>query len=233
MRMFIVNLLAATLVAFSASSAGAISLTLAGANGQTLNQGDQFSVTVTLDTEGLTGITLLSIGVIFDDTRLSYNQALSSSTSYVLYSTTAKNGGAYLSAAATCGGGYPGGGGGCEIRVNTTNQVNIDYLAPDLQVGTGATNVGTGADLLVTLVFDVRTDAADGDATLTLSQEAPGTIVAVAGGQIITATLTPDGDVLPVPETAFIRLPEPGVAGLSLAALLTVGGLRARSRKQS
>jgi len=85
---------------FSAASASAISFTLAGANGQDVVANDQVSVTVSMDTEGLTGITLLSIGVLFDDTRLSYNQAASSTSSYILYSSTAKNGGQYLSAAA-------------------------------------------------------------------------------------------------------------------------------------
>ena len=102
MRMFIVNLLAAALLAFSASSAGAISLTLDGANEQVVNQGAQVSVTVTLDTEATTGLTLMSIGVLFDDSRMSYNQALSTTQSYILYG--GKGGGGYMKASATCGG---------------------------------------------------------------------------------------------------------------------------------
>jgi len=57
MRFFITNVLAtALLVAFTATSASAISLTLGGANGQTVAVGGQVSISVTLDTEGATGI---------------------------------------------------------------------------------------------------------------------------------------------------------------------------------
>ena len=230
MRMFIVNLLAAAVLAFSASSAGAISLALAGADGQTVNPGEQFSVTVTLDTEATTGITLMSIGVLFDETQLDYKKDLSSTTSYLLYG--GKGGGGYLNASSLCGGGYgaPTAGSGCSLRVNTTNQVNIDYVSADLTNGTQNTGMGI---LLVTLVFEVKAGAVPGgSATLTLSQTSPGNVIGQPGGGSTTATLTPDGDTTP-PGVATIIVPEPGVAGLSLAALLTVGGLRVRSRQRS
>ena len=223
MRMFIVNLLAAGLVALSASSAGAVSLTLAGVDEQVVAQGDQISVTVTLDTEATTGITLMSIGVLFDDSRLSYNQALSTTTAYILYDSGAKGGGNYLSASTECGGGFgsPTAGAGCNIRVGTTNQVNVDYVNSNLTSGTGAGNVGV--ELLVTLVFDVNLDAPDGNADISLSQTSPGNVIGQPGGGGTTATLNGSG---------FVSVPEPGVAGLSLAALLTVGGLRIRSRQR-
>ena len=218
MRMFIVNLLAAALLAFSASSAGAISLTLGGANEQVVNQGDQVSVTVTLDTEATTGITLMSIGVLFDDSRMSYNQALSTTQSYILYG--GKGGGGYLKANSTCGGYPQSQPAGCTIRVGTTNQVNVDYVSVDLTNGTQNTGAGI---LLVTLVFDVLAAAPDGNADISLSQTSPGNVIGQPGGGSTTATLNGAG---------FITVPEPGVAGLSLAALLTVGGLRIRSRQR-
>ena len=219
MRMFIVNLLAAALIAFSASSAGAIALDLGGVNEQVVNQGDQVSVTVTLDTEATTGITLMSIGVLFDDSRLSYNQALSTTNSYILYG--GKGGGGYMKASSTCGGYPQSEPQGCTVRVGTTNQVNVDYVSVDLNNGTANTGAGI---LLVTLVFDVLAEAPGGNADISLSQTSPGNVIGQPGGGSTTATLTGSG---------FVSVPEPGVAGLSLAALLTMGGLRARSRQRS
>ena len=102
------------LVFFTASQASAIALSLGGANGQIVANGDQVAITVSLDTEGDTGVTLLSVGVLFDDTLLSYNQGASSTASYTLYNpnTATKgqpNNGEFLTAASTCGG-YPSGG---------------------------------------------------------------------------------------------------------------------------
>ena len=87
MRIFTINLLVTALLAFGATSASAISFALGGANGQAVNPTDQVSVTVTLDTGATTGVTLWSIGVVFDNTRLSYNQGASSTASYALYAT--------------------------------------------------------------------------------------------------------------------------------------------------
>jgi len=215
-KYWVSGLAVAAVLLLSASSSSAISFTMAGADGQDVVANDQVSVTVSMDSEGLTGITLLSIGVLFDDTRLSYNQAASSTSSYILYSSTAKNGGQYLSAAATCGGGYPGGGAGCDLRVGIPNQINIDYLAPDLQVGTGATNVGTGNDLLVTLIFDVLDPANGGSAAISLSQTAPGNVIGVAGGSAV-ANLFGSGSVNVVPEPTTALLVGLGLAGLGVA----------------
>ena len=217
MRFFIINLITAALFMFSASTAGAIEMILAGADGQTLAPGEQVSVTMTLNTETTVGITLLSIGVLFDDTRLAYNKAASTTTSYLLYG--GKGGGGYLKASTTCGGYPQTAPAGCTIRVGTTNQVNVDFVSVDLTNGTA--NLGT--ELLATLVFDVLPLAPNGQATLALTQTSPGNVVGQPGGMSTTATLTGSGSVV---------VPEPALAGLSLAALLTLGGLRLRARRQ-
>ena len=146
-------------VLFVASQANAIALTMGGANGQDVNPGSQVSVTVALDTETTVGITVMSIGVLFDDTRLSYNQAASVTTSFILYDSLQKGGGNYMNASSTCGGGNgsPTAGFGCSLRLNTTNQVNIDYANRDLTNGTssGPFSGNVGVAQLVTLVFDV------------------------------------------------------------------------------
>ena len=123
---WVAGLAVAAVLMLSASSASAISFTLGGADGQDVTPGDSVSVTVTLDTETTTGITLMSIGVLFDDTRLSYDQNASTTTSYILYG--GKGGGGYMKASDTCGGYPQTAPAGCSLRVNTTNQVNVDYV---------------------------------------------------------------------------------------------------------
>jgi len=191
-------LTAATLTFAVASSASAISLTLAGADGQAVAPGEQISVTVTLDTEATTGITLMSIGVLFDDSRLAYNKAASSATSYMFYVPPSKgNPNNFLKASGTCGG-YPSApdglyndSGACSLRVGTTNQVNLDYVSTDLAAGTSSTN--SGVSLLATLVFDVLDSP--GSAAISLSQTSPGNVIGQPGGGSVSATLIGSGNV--------------------------------------
>ena len=202
-------LVAVSVLVLGASSASAISLTLGGANGQDVTPGGQVSVTVTLDTEATVGITLMSIGVLFDDTRLSYNQAASSTTSYILYG--AGRGNNYMTAASTCGG-YPAGGAGCQLAV--PGQVNVDYVSTSLTNGTGASNVGVA--LLVTLVFDVV--ANPGFASIALTQSGAGNVIGQPRGGSTTATLNSGaGGVNVIPEPTTALLVGLGLAGLGIA----------------
>ena len=231
MRTFAINVLVTTLLAFGASSAGAVSITLAGANGQTVTTGDQVTVTVTLDTEATVGITLLSIATLFDNAQLSYNAAASSSNGggsdagfpatgngYILYDTGTKNGGAYLSAAVTCGGGFgsPTAGAGCNLAL--PGQVNADYVNGDLTNGTGAGNVGVA--VLATLVFDVT--GTSGFASIALSQTSPGNVIGQPGGTDIAGTLLGGigggaGGVNIIPEPTTALLVSLGLVGLGVA----------------
>ena len=199
------GLAAAAAFLLGASSASAISFTLAGANGQDVAVADQVTVTVTLDTEATTGITVMSVGVLFDDSRLTYNQGASSTTSYLLYG--GKGGGGYLKAATTCGG-YPGGT-GCALAL--PGQVNADYVSVNLSGGTA----NTGVALLVTLVFDVT--GAPGSASIALSSSSPGNIVGQPGGTSVEPTLAGSGSVNVIPEPTTALLVSLGLVGLGVA----------------
>ena len=211
MRIFIGKLLVAgALFFFSASTASALAVSLGGLDA-TAAPGGTVSVTVTIDTEATTGIVLLSVGVLFDDTKLSYDKPASSATSYALYG--GRGGGGFLSASSTCGG-YPTDGTACSLRVGTTNQVNVDYVSADLSNGTA----NTGSFLAATLVFNVI--GSSGTAAISLTTSSPGNTVTLGSGPG-TATLSGSGIVtIPEPTTALL-------IGLGLAGLGVAGRRRA------
>jgi hypothetical protein len=217
MRIFAINVLVTALLAFGASSAGAISITLTGANGQDVVNGDLVTVTMTLDTEATVGITLLSIATLFDDSQLLYRDDLSTSnggSGYILYDAGAKNGGNYLSSAVTCGGGYgsPTVGAGCVLSL--PGQTNVDYVAGDLATGTGAGNAGVAQ--MATLVFQVT--GTSGFASIALSQTSPGNVIGQPGGTSTTGTLgSGAGGVNIIPEPTTALLVGLGLAGLGIA----------------
>jgi len=211
MRIFIGKLLVAgALFFFSASTASALAVSLGGLDA-TAAPGGTVSVTVTIDTEATTGIVLLSVGVLFDDTKLSYDKPASSATSYALYG--GRGGGGFLAASSTCGG-YPTDGTACSLRVGTTNQVNVDYVSADLSNGTA----NTGSFLAATLVFNVI--GSSGTAAISLTTSSPGNTVTLGSGPG-TATLSGSGIVtIPEPTTALL-------IGLGLAGLGVAGRRRA------
>jgi len=173
--------------------------------GTVTDNGSQLIVDVDLDTEDMTGIVLISVSVNFDDGLVTYDTGASSSPTYILY----VNGKTpYM----TPNFNPP------VIRIGTTNQVNVDWTSTSLTEGTGA--MGTGN--LAHLVFNVSAPGNWGTVNLSLTNA--GNIFQTAGGVNQVGVVSPDG--------LTITVPEPGIAGLSLAALFTVGALRTRSRWQ-
>lgn len=149
MRLLKINLLVAALMVFGAATSSAYRVDFAtAAFGTTINQNDLISIDVVLDTEGQGDITLVGVGVLFDEAVFTYRQDLSSVTSYLLY-TGAKA--PYLIADPSCGG-YPSTG-ACGIYPTRTNQVQVGFLSSGLPAGApGATP--PGGSVLTTLVFE-------------------------------------------------------------------------------
>ncbi len=206
-------LLAAILCSTSASAA---SFTLGGTWQGTTQTSGSVTVPVTFDTGATTGITLLSVAVLFDDTILSYDQGSSSTTSYILYG--GKGGGGYLKAAVTCGG-YGGAtaGDGCQQWIGATDpsglaQVNLDFVSVDWTNGTQ--NTGSGL-LIATLVFDIVA-IGDGSAEIQLGMTSSNVIGQPGGGSTAPSSLG-GGGVVFTPEPTTALLVGLGLAGLGYA----------------
>ncbi len=207
-------LLAAILCSTSASAA---SFTLGETWQGTTQTSGSVTVPVTFDTGATTGITLMSVAVLFDDTILSYDQGSSSTTSYLLYG--GKGGGGYLNAAGTCGGGYGGAtaGDGCQQWIGATDpsglaQVNLDFVSADLANGTQ--NTGNGI-LIATLVFDIVA-LGDGSAEIQLGMTSSNVIGQPGGGSTLPSSLG-GGGVVFTPEPTTALLVGLGLAGLGYA----------------
>ena len=193
MRIYITSVLTTMLLLGFASGVNAAILT-----GTVTDNGSQLIVDVELDTEDMTGIVLISVSVNFDDGLVTYDTGASSSPTYILY----VNGKTPYMTPAT----NPP-----ELRIGTTNQVNVDWTATSLTAGSG----GTGVELLATLVFDVIA-VGDGVADIGLSITSPGNIVQLAGGINTTATLSGAGTVI-TPEPTTALLVGLGLLGLGVA----------------
>ena len=109
MRHLITSLLASALVLFGAASASAYATSMtSGQAGQTLGVSDTVQVVINHDTQGSADITLLSVGVIFDDGIMTHSGTTAGT--YALYLPPSK-GAIYVVPATTNG----------QLRVGTTN----------------------------------------------------------------------------------------------------------------
>ncbi len=161
MRFLRLNLLVGALLLLGAADASAFGVFLTSNHSQ-LSVSSTVTVTVHIDFEGGTndGINFLGVGVRFDNGILSYSQAASQTSTYLLYSAaTGATPMSLLVPGGDCALGGCGlwGGGGLAAG---ESQVNIDWYEPAFRNTTSNFLGGVHGDVLATLVFHV---AAVGD----------------------------------------------------------------------
>jgi hypothetical protein len=215
MRLLIINLLAAAMLVFTAATASAVRVDIVSASdGGQVGNGGQIIIDVHYDSEGVADVAVLGTGVYFNTAAVSYNQAASTTNTYLLYT---KSKAAYLiptpgfcSAVTNCVI-WPGGG---------PTKVKVDFSSNKLPGGVpGVTGSSFGAispTLMTRLVFDVI-DASQ-EARFVLSMDAAqGDVLAVSGGVIIPLGLGPDVVVNAIPEPTTALLIGLGLVGLGVA----------------
>jgi hypothetical protein len=220
MRLLTINLLALALLLFSAATASAIRVDMVSAqNLATLSNGQQVIIDVNLDTELQSDVALFAVGVLFDTSRVAYNQGASSSTTYLLWNGAKSF--IVLAPASTCGGTT---GTGCNTFGLNPAQVQLEFLSSSLPSGATAstqTDVSAaGGPRLVQLVFDV-TNADGGDAPFTFVFSVPagsaGQLGSASGSTNFVPTLGNTVLVHTIPEPTTALLVGLGLVGLGVA----------------
>jgi hypothetical protein len=217
MRLLTINLLATAMLLFGAASASAWSVTLVdtGAKDGVLVAASDF-ITIDIYLDADPGLQLLSIGVMYDSTIMTYEGGLTTQPTYMLFSSAAGTQPAtYLVPSQSPyqeWGGVPtvGGPGG---------QVNLNWQ----EVGLNPAPASGNGIWLGQLIFHVTGAAGDGVGEIYLSMTANGNILRVNDVVLppSSTTLSPGIAVItPEPTTALL-------VGLGLIGLGVAGRRRA------
>ena len=203
-------------ITFTGSDASALSLSLnTDWHDQSVSPGETITVELTLDTDGDTGMTSISAGILFDDAILEYRRDLSSTTSYLLWNGTTGDGYIYPTKKFS------------ELRNGATDHINVDFLSRNYSTtgtehasGLAAKHTGTVAGgRLAILIFEVIA-AGDGIGEISLSITAAGNGIGSATGQSHTTLIAGSGQVLttatPIPESGTALLMGLGLIGIAL-----------------
>ena len=227
-KFLVLNMLVGAMLFLGAANASAVGVFLTtDYTGGVAGVSDVVTVTVHLDMEGGNpGIQFLSVGVRFDAQVLTYEQGLSSTSTYLLYTAAVPrvSPATYLApAAATCGSGLTQ---GCNLWPVPPGpgieQVNIDFLEPGFNYAYGALT-GIYGDVLATLVFHVA-DVGDGIGEINLLLDG------LTGNVYVDAAGGTDGDLNFGSAGIAVITPEPSTAllvGLGLIGLGVAGRRRA------
>jgi hypothetical protein len=226
MRMLAITLISSVALASTAMTASAYELSFGPVSNYVFNESDTVSVQVFLDTQFKSNITLMEIGVQFDNAYFKYNRGLSTTggepgypgfPNYLLYGFVNTGSGPVTS--------Y------MEPRVPSftwdppilivPGQVNIGWVEVTGN-GNGTSATATSV-LLATLVFHVSAELPEDESSyLNLTLSDGGAVFSIARGSI-------NDQVILGPPVEIA--PEPGVPAISFGALVTLGGLRRYKRR--
>ena len=199
MRHLMTSLLASALVIFGAASASAYATSISSPQaGSTLGVSDSVTVSVNFDSENDADITLLSVGVHFDNTIFTHSG--SNAATYALYASPAK-GSVTMVPASTNG----------QLRVGTNDQVNMDWISSALPAG----NRDAGSFNMGSLIFHVHS-LGDGVGEFTLSNSSAGNILQLGDGSNPNNAVSGDF-VVYTPEPTTALLVGLGLLGLGVA----------------
>jgi hypothetical protein len=204
MRLLITTILSSAVLFFSAVSASAFATTINSTSaGGNVDIGDIIEVTMTFDTEGEIDVTLISVGLLFDDAVWTYRDDLFFAATYALYGAAKSN---YFVPASTNG----------ELRVGVDFQANGDWLSSGIPDGTDT----AGSFDMGAFYFEA---VAEDETLFEICGDCPGNVLQLGDGSTPPNNIS--GDFI-------VTVPEASAVGLSAAALLTLAMIRTRSRHQ-